>query len=73
MTVAPALLDLAQNDPAQAIALISENSRSPVTPADFDGQALGYAALASNPATNLLHCGLTAPTVTTKPPWPCSK
>ena len=60
MTVAPALLDLAQNDPAQAIALIDKYSRSPVTPADFDGQALGHAVLASNPATNLLHCGLTA-------------
>ena len=60
MAVAPALLDLAQNDPAQAIALIDKYSRSPVTPADFDGQALGHAVLASNPATNLLHCGLTA-------------
>lgn len=60
MAVAPALLDLAQHDPAQAMVLIDKYSRSPATPADFDGQALGRQVLASNPHTNLLHCGLQA-------------
>lgn len=60
MSVAPALLELAHADPAQAIALIDKYSRSSATPADFDGQALGRQVLASNTQCNVLERGLRA-------------
>lgn len=67
MRVAPALLDLAQNRPEEAISMINTFSRATLSPPNGAGSwvfganmALGRRVLASNAMINLLHTGFVA-------------
>ena len=67
MKVSPALLDMAQNAPDKAIAMVQTFSRATLSPPNGAGAwvfgagtALGRRVLASNTAVNLLHRGFVA-------------
>ena len=67
MKVSPALLDMAQNAPDKAIAMVQTFSRATLSPPNGAGSwvfgagtALGRRVLASNPDVNLLHRGFVA-------------
>ena len=67
MKVSPALLDMAQNVPDKAIAMVQTFSRATLSPPNGAGSwvfgagtALGRRVLASNPNVNLLHRGFVA-------------